>query len=96
MAGEASEAKGRAWVAAPPDTARLKVTFFWPFRVDYWIIDLGEKYDFAVVGTPDREYLWILSRTPFLTTDTYTGILLRLEQQVFDPAKLRMTSHNPP
>ena len=81
VAGEASEAKGRAWVAAPPDTARLKVTFFWPFRVDYWIIDLGEKYEFAVVGTPDREYLWILSRTPSLTADTYTGILLRLEQQ---------------
>ncbi len=86
--GKSAEAKGRAWVNEPPDTARLKVTFFWPFRSDYWIIDLGEQYDFAVVGTPDREYLWILSRTPTMTTELYAGILERLRQQGFDPGKL--------
>ena len=91
-AGEASEAKGRAWVAAPPDTARLKVMFFWPFRGDYWIIELGDNYEYAVVGTPDREYLWILSRTPTLSDTTYADILQKLAQQGFDPAKLLKTN----
>ena len=92
--GKLAEATGRAWLAEPPDTSRLKVTFFWPFRGDYWIIDLGENYEYAVVGTPDRMYLWILSRTPSLTADTYTGILQRLVPQGFDPAKLLKTDQN--
>ena len=95
-AGEVSEAKGKGWVVSPPDTARLKVTFFWPFRGDYWIIDLGENYEYAVVGTPDREYLWILSRTSSLTADTYAVILQRLERQGFDQAKLLKTEQKQP
>ena len=94
--GEIAEARGRAWLAGPPDTSRLKVTFFWPFRGDYWIIDLGENYEYAVVGTPDREYLWILGRTPTLPAGTYAGILKRLERQGFDPEKLLKTGHGIP
>ena len=29
----------------------------------YWVIDLGQKYEFAVVDEPSHNYLWILSRT---------------------------------
>jgi apolipoprotein D and lipocalin family protein len=84
-----SQAKGRAWLVDPADPAKLKVTFFWPFRSDYWIIDLGENYEYAVVGTPDRKYLWILARQPKLSPELYAGILQRVEQQGFDPARLR-------
>jgi len=31
---------------------------------DYWVIGLDEGYQTALVGTPDREFLWLLSRTP--------------------------------
>ncbi|HEX6323603.1 MAG TPA: lipocalin family protein, partial [Vicinamibacterales bacterium] len=30
---------------------------------DYWILGLAPDYAWAVVGSPDRKYLWILSRT---------------------------------
>ena len=36
-------AKGRAWVVDKTSNSRLKVSFFWPFRGDYWIIDLGRE-----------------------------------------------------
>jgi apolipoprotein D and lipocalin family protein len=94
--GKVAEARGRAWLAEPPDTTRLKVTFFWPFRGDYWIIDLGKNYEYAVVGTPDREYLWILSRTPVLQDKEFAGIIQRLNEQGFDPEKLLMTGHGIP
>jgi hypothetical protein len=48
--------------------AKLKVTFFWPFYGDYWIIGLDPEYRRAVVGEPSRKYLWILSRTPKLSS----------------------------
>jgi apolipoprotein D and lipocalin family protein len=64
------------------------VQFFWPFRGDYWIIDLAEDYGYAVVGAPDRKYLWILSRTPQMDPVLYQNIVDRVAQKGFDISKL--------
>jgi apolipoprotein D and lipocalin family protein len=61
-----AQARGRAWAVSGSDNAKLKVSFFWPFRADYWVIGLDEDYRWAVVGEPGRRYLWVLSRTPVL------------------------------
>jgi apolipoprotein D and lipocalin family protein len=82
--GSLREAKGRAWVVDPTSNARLKVSFFWPFRGDYWIVDLGSDYEFAVVGAPSRKYLWVLSRTPHMDDDVFNGIMERIEQLGFE------------
>lgn len=81
--GSLREAKGCAWVIDNTGNARLKVSFFWPFRGDYWIIDLGREYEYAVVGTPNRRYLWILSRTPEMHSDILEKILQNVEKQGF-------------
>jgi len=86
--GSRREAKGRAWSVDPVGNARLKVSFFWPFRGDYWIIDLGKEYEYAVVGAPSREYLWVLARQPTLDESVYTGILERTERLGFDVKRL--------
>jgi apolipoprotein D and lipocalin family protein len=81
--GRLREAKGRAWSVDPESNARLKVSFFWPFRGDYWIVDLGKEYEYAVVGAPNRQYLWILARQPVIDESVYKGILERLATQGF-------------
>ncbi len=89
--GRLKEAKGRAKVVDRRSNAKLEVTFFWPFRGDYWVIDLGREYEYAVVGHPSRKYLWILSRTPTMAPDVYEGILERLRAQGYDPGRLVRT-----
>ena len=89
--GKLRSAKGKAWVVDKETNARLKVSFFWPFAGDYWIIDLGRDYEYAVVGHPTRKYLWILSRTPDMDEEMYQAILVRLQQQGYDTAKLIRT-----
>ena len=64
MDGPVRTAKGTATVLDKKSNAKLKVTFFWPFYGDYWIIDLGENYEYAVVGHPGRKYLWISRARP--------------------------------
>lgn len=76
--GELRSAEGKVWVADASTNAKLKVSFFWPFSGDYWIIELGEHYEYAVVGHPNRKYLWILSRTPQMNDARYNEILNRL------------------
>ncbi len=89
--GEEDSAEGRARVVDTITNARLEVTFFWPFWGDYWIIDLGESYEYAVVGHPGRDYLWILSRTPTLDGAVYQGILDRLQAQGYPLDRLQKT-----
>jgi apolipoprotein D and lipocalin family protein len=89
--GEEVAATGRARVVDPATNARLEVSFFRPFWGDYWIIDLGEEYEFAVVGHPSRDYLWILSRTPQMDDAVYRSILERLEAQRYEIERLRRT-----
>jgi apolipoprotein D and lipocalin family protein len=93
--GKLKQAKGRAKVVDPASNARLKVSFFWPFWGDYWIIDLDPDYQWAVVGVPNRKYLWILSRTPTMDETVYDGIVSRLEAQRYDPARLNRTPQPP-
>jgi apolipoprotein D and lipocalin family protein len=82
--GSSRLSKGHAWVIDPASNARLKISFFWPFRSDYWIIELGREYEYTVIASPNRKYLWILSRTPSMSDDLYADIMKEVERQGFD------------
>ena len=92
FSGKHRSAKGKAWVVDKVSNAKLKVSFFWPFSGDYWIIDLGKDYEYAVIGHPKRKYLWILSRTPQMDENVYQDILNRLKNQDYDVSKLLKSS----
>lgn len=89
--GKVDTARGKAWVVDKNTNAKLKVSFFWPFRGDYWIIELGKDYDFAVVSDPSMRYLWILSRTPNMDEPKYLELVARLKTRGFDVARLTRT-----
>ncbi|MBP2198792.1 outer membrane lipoprotein Blc [Pantoea cypripedii] len=58
------ESEGKAYFIGDPATAALKVSFFGPFYGGYNVIRLDDNYQYALVSGPNRDYLWILSRTP--------------------------------
>ena len=80
--GKVTQAKGKAKVVDKATGAKLKVTFFWPFYGDYWIIKLGNDYDYAVVGTPNRKYLWILNRTPQMDDKLFSQLIEFVKSKV--------------
>jgi apolipoprotein D and lipocalin family protein len=100
--GDLRRADGVAWVADPSKSqAKLKVQFFWPFSGDYWLIELDPEYQYAVVGHPSRDYLWILARTPSLAPAVYGALLSRIESHGYDLEQVRITPQpaaraNPP
>jgi apolipoprotein D and lipocalin family protein len=89
--GKQSYIKGKAFVVEHTGNAQLKVQFFFPFKGKYWIIDLADDYSYAVVSHPNRQYLWILSRTPHMADTTYNGIITRLKNNGFNLAPLQRT-----
>jgi apolipoprotein D and lipocalin family protein len=95
-----TEAKGVARVVDARSSAKLKVRFapaalsFLPFVWgDYWILGLADDYSWAVVGSPDRKYLWILSRTPALPAASYAAALAAARSNGFDVDRLQTTRH---
>ena len=81
-------AKAKAWVV-DPSNAKLKVSFFWPFTGNYWIIDLdSENYSYAVVGEPGLNYVWFLSRSPLMDPERYEQLKARVADQGYDISKV--------
>lgn len=89
--GNIDSANGRAKVVENTGDAKLRVTFFWPFYGDYWVIGLDPDYQWAVVGHPSRDYLWILSRTPQLAKPALDAALASAMAQGYTLEKLRFT-----
>jgi len=92
--GDMTEARGVAEIVDKETRARLRVSFvsflgFRPFWGDYWILALGESYEYAFVGTPDRKYGWILSRTPTLPPQTIQTIFDAVRAQGYDPDRFQ-------
>jgi apolipoprotein D and lipocalin family protein len=95
---EPKKAEGWGRVVDPQTNSKLEVRFApralsWLPMVwgDYQIIALGDKYDYALVGTPDRKYLWVLSRTPRMDPALYQRLLDQAKSQGFDVSKMMKT-----
>lgn len=89
--GKRKKSIGKAKIVDKVTNAKLKVTFFWPFWGKYWIIDLADDYSYAVVGHPNRKYLWILCRTPKMDKKLYDEIVARAAAKGFDISMLKVT-----
>jgi apolipoprotein D and lipocalin family protein len=82
--GRCREITGRAEPVPCSGNAQLRVRFdglaaFVPVSREgnYWIIALDEDYQWAMVGTPDRRFLWILARDRCLPVEVYASLVAR-------------------
>ena len=82
---------GQARVVDRATNAKLEVSFFRPFWGPYWIIVLDPDYQYAVVGHPSRDYLWILSRTPQMAEALYAELVAKVRAMGYDDTRLRRT-----
>lgn len=92
---ELDKTEGVARIVDNKSNAKLEVSFFsilgWrPIWGDYWIIGLDENYQWAIIGTPNRKYGWILSRTSKLDETTMNKIFEILKDQGYNPKDFEM------
>jgi|CXWL01.1.fsa_nt_gi apolipoprotein D and lipocalin family protein len=102
ITGTHQQAEGIARVVDPGRNSRLNVAFDnWFARLfgssqdgNYWILSLDPDYQRALVGTPDRRYLWILSRRPTLDTEHYEAFV-QVARQLGYPVEDLIQDHHP-
>jgi len=88
LEGKFSEAIGKAKIPNSENPAKLKVSFFWIFYGDYFVLELDKDYQWAVIGSSSDKYLWILSRSPQMEKDLYNKLLENLTKRGYDISKL--------
>ncbi|WP_432708860.1 lipocalin family protein [Pedobacter sp.] len=75
--------------------AQFKAQLVWPFKFDYWIIEMPEDYSYAVIGHPEHKFLSILSRKPTMAPEMLEDIISRCKAKGYDMRKLIAQDHKP-
>lgn len=98
--GSVKRAIGRAEVVDADTNAKLRVSFApqlldpLPFVwSDYYVMDVAGDYSTAVVGTPDRDHLWLLARQPSVSEEVRSAFIAKALAQGFDTSQLIYARH---
>lgn len=91
---EWKDAEGKARFVGPPNVGYLKVSFFGPFYGSYVVYDLDrENYSYSLISGPNKDYMWLLSRTPTMDAETKKRLLSKAQALGFDTSKLIHVTH---
>jgi apolipoprotein D and lipocalin family protein len=91
---EWKDAEGKAKFVGSPTVGYLKVSFFGPFYGSYVVYELDrEKYSYSLVSGPNKDYMWLLSRTPTMDPETKKRLLDKAQALGFDTSKLIHVTH---
>jgi apolipoprotein D and lipocalin family protein len=78
----------------PAGDGKLRLASLWPFHTNYWVLAIDPAYQWALVGTPNRKSLWLLSKTTALAPDLVTQIEAQAAARGFNTARLiKITQH---
>jgi apolipoprotein D and lipocalin family protein len=92
---EWTSANGKAYFVGDSNVGELKVSFFGPFYGGYNIIELDkDDYQYSLVAGPDRDYLWILSRSAELDPEVMSALVEKAKSLGFPTDELIYVDHS--
>lgn len=91
--GEWEEALGRAKFVGDRTLGHLKVSFFGPFYGSYVVFGLDDDYTTAYLTGYNRNYLWLMSRTPQVSDEVLAAFRARAEAEGFELDELIVVEH---
>ncbi len=92
--GKLSVAEGKAKIPNNAEPGKLKVSFFWIFYADYYVLELDKNYQYVMIGSSSPKYFWILSRTPKMDRETYEMLLGKARKRGYNLDKLEKVPQN--
>lgn len=86
--GKHSIATGKAKIPNKKEPGKLRVSFFWDFYSDYYVLELDPNYQYAMIGSSSDKYFWILSRSPQMDDKTYQMLVDKALRRGYNLKKL--------
>jgi len=73
--------------------AKFELTFYRVVKQEYWVIDRSESLDWAIMGTPGGNYVWVMSRKPVMAASDKAAVVSRLKAAGYPVEKLVYPKH---
>jgi apolipoprotein D and lipocalin family protein len=87
--GPAKTYSSKGQIVPGSNNAKFKMSFLGGLKTqEYWIVDRGDRMDWAVMATPGGNYVWLLSRSPDMSAGTRNAIVQRIKAMGFDTGRL--------
>lgn len=87
--GKRKEYHPRGFVLDDATNARWGMRFVWPVKADYRIVWLDDEYTQTVIGRKDRDYVWIMARTPAIPDEDYERLVAFVGALGYDVTQIR-------
>jgi apolipoprotein D and lipocalin family protein len=87
--GKLKEYNPKAFVMDKETNALWGMRFVWPIKADYRIVYLDEEYSLTIIGRQDRDYVWIMARTPTISDIDYDRLVAVVASLGYDTGKLQ-------
>jgi len=87
--GKVKEYTPKAFILDNESNARWGMRFVWPIKADYRIVYLDDNYTTTIVGRQNRDFVWIMARTPTISDLEYDQLVSLIESIDYDISKLQ-------
>jgi len=84
----------RGFVEDKSTNAIWGMQFIWPIRADYRIVYLDDDYQQTIIGRNNRDYVWIMARTPTISQEDYSNLVILVGALGYDLDALRKSTHS--
>ena len=74
---------GRAWIPDSKEPQKIKIQFIWPVTIDYLLLHIDEVKGYAILGSPSKHQLWILSRSPTVVEEDLAELIKIAEKNQY-------------
>ncbi len=92
--GRATTTRVGARITDTATNAKVTLSFLGGIRrQEYWMLDRADDSQWAIMGTPGGNFVWVLSRTPTLSPALRTQVLERVTALGYDVSRLEFPQH---
>ena len=87
--GKPKQYTPRGFVRDTQSNAIWGMQFIWPIKTDYRITYLTPDYSQTIISREQRDYVWIMARTPTIPDADYQRMVSLVREQGYDIARMQ-------
>jgi len=87
--GKEKQYSPKGFITDSTTNALWGMRFIWPIKADYRIVYLDENYQTTIVGRQDRDFVWLMSRSPSISEEEYERLVAFIKSIGYDTSKLK-------
>ncbi len=91
--GPKKEYNPTGFLTDDPSNAEWRMQFLWPFKSEFIIVYVDPNYEHTIIGRTKRDYLWIMSRSPNIDSDTLNRLIAIAVEEGYDREMIRLIPH---